>query len=103
MCSRVQGFLLFLIHPFLVLTFMVVLYTFYSFAADTFYENIVRGFAAAQQALAYGVVDSMIYSNWLYNVVAGILLPNWLCFWCVMFSTPPPLKTEEIAEKKKND
>lgn len=103
MCSRTQGFLLFLVHPFLMITGVVMVYTFFTFSSDSFYENVYRGFGATQQALTYSIVDSMIYSNWLYNVIVSILLPNWLCFWCVVFSKPARLKTEGVTVEKKND
>lgn len=45
-----------------------------------------RALAATAEAITFAVVDSMIYGNWVFNVVMQILLPIWICLWTVTFS-----------------
>lgn len=73
------------------------------FSGDLFKENIFRGFDATKQALVFGIVDNMIYGNWLYSVVTSIFLPNWICVWCVAFSRPEIVDSEEVTQEKKTN
>lgn len=66
-------------------------------------ENVKRGVDATSQAVVYSIVDSMVYGNWMYTLVTTILIPTWLCFWCVSFSSckkPQPAKIY-ASEKQK--
>lgn len=73
------------------------------FSGDPLKENIWRGFDATKQAFVFGIVDNMIYGNWLYSVVTSIFLPNWVCFWCVAFCRQQSEDlVENIEEKKTN-
>ncbi|KAF5274120.1 hypothetical protein FQR65_LT04518 [Abscondita terminalis] len=67
--SITQKLLWMLVHPFVMLTIAVLVYTYFSFPNESLTENIFRGISATQQAIAFGIVDFMIYSNWLYGVV----------------------------------
>lgn len=70
------------------------------FPTDTTKENFFRSLTATKQAFVFGIVDSMIYGNWLFNVVIGIFLPNWVCLWCVSFSRPQ-IKLDDKDKKNK--
>ncbi|KAL3272393.1 hypothetical protein HHI36_013870 [Cryptolaemus montrouzieri] len=94
--STVQRIFWLLVHPCLVLTLVVLINTSFLFSNETFQEIFYRGINATQQALVYGIVDSMIYGNWLFNIVTAIFLPNWLCFWILTFSP-----TQDSEEKDK--
>lgn len=72
------------------------------FPGEAWKENFYRSVTATKQALVFGIVDSMIYGNWLFNVVTGIFLPNWVCLWCVSFSKPQ-IKPELNKDKKKKN
>ncbi|KAF5275044.1 hypothetical protein FQA39_LY06981 [Lamprigera yunnana] len=99
--SVFQKLLWLIAHPLVILVLAVITYTFFTFPNETFYENLYRGIAAAQQAIVFSIVDFMIYSNWLYGVVTCVMVPNWLCFWCVLFSTT---KTDiNISVEKKTN
>ena len=39
---------------------------------------VKKGFGATKTAFVYGIIDSMVYGNWLYNVIAAVFLPIWL-------------------------
>lgn len=63
-------------------------------------EIIIRAADALQQAVLYSIADSMIYGNWLYNVVSTVLVSNWLCFWCITCSNIPKLEGRVTSDKK---
>lgn len=71
------------------------------FPGETQKESFFRGFAATKQALVFGVVDSMIYGNWMYNVVTTIFLPNWVCLWYVAFSKSETINSDNNSENEK--
>lgn len=99
--SVIQKLLWFIAHPFVTLTLLVTIYTIFNFPNESFGENVLRGISATQQAVVFAIVDFMIYSNWLYGVITCVMVPNWICFWCVLFSTA---KTDAyITIEKKND
>lgn len=71
------------------------------FPGESLQENMHRAIAATKQAMIFGIVDNMIYGNWLYSVVTCVFLPNWLCFWCAAFYEPK-MDTVDDSEKKTN-
>lgn len=75
-----------LLHPVLMMTALVMIYTYFSFRDETMHDIFFRGLTASQQALMFSIVDSLIYGNWLYKVIAAIFIPNWLCLWFVQFA-----------------
>lgn len=99
--SSIQKLLWIIVHPLVIVTLSVYVFTYINFPGDTFRENVGRGLVATQQALIFSIVDFMIYSNWLYGVVCCVIIPNWLCFWIILFSTPKP-KTDFDVTKKEN-
>lgn len=103
LCSSIQKIFWLLAHPLVVLTTTVLIFTFISFTGEPFKENISRGLVATQQAIVFGIVDSMIYSNWLYSVITCVMIPNWLCFWIALFCPSKPKNDIEVAASKKND
>ncbi|XP_045476144.1 glycosylphosphatidylinositol anchor attachment 1 protein [Harmonia axyridis] len=66
-------------------------------------EHLLRVLAAAQQALVYSIVDSMIYGNWLFNIITAIFIPNWLCFWILTFSPKSIEEDKDNVDHKKLD
>ncbi|KAK5648233.1 hypothetical protein RI129_003125 [Pyrocoelia pectoralis] len=99
--SCIQKFIWIITHPLVVLTFIVFIFTYINFPGETFKENFGRSLAATEHALIFSIVDFMIYSNWLYGVVCCVIVPNWLCFWSILFSAPKP-KTDSNVTKKDN-
>lgn len=66
-------------------------------------EVFFRGLDASHQAIIFSIVDSIIYGNWLYSVVTCILVPNWVCFWSIAFSSVERERDETVnMEKKRN-
>ncbi|XP_055624365.1 glycosylphosphatidylinositol anchor attachment 1 protein [Toxorhynchites rutilus septentrionalis] len=55
-------------------------------------ELLKKALPATMDAITYSVVDSMIYGNWLFNLVALIFLPTWTLLWCTMFTSRVPKK-----------
>ncbi|KAJ8925394.1 hypothetical protein NQ315_009226 [Exocentrus adspersus] len=99
--SVLQRMLWLLAHPLVVLVAVVLANTYMMFPNESFKEKVYRSLDASQQAVIYSIVDSMIYGNWLFSVVTSIFIPNWLCFWCVAFSSTMP-KNKVTDEKKRN-
>ncbi|CAG9772012.1 unnamed protein product [Ceutorhynchus assimilis] len=83
--NYLQKLLWILIHPFTILFIVVTINSWLLFNQESIGEVLLRAIVATQEAVIYSVADSMIYGNWLYTVVTMVLIPNWLCFWCVTF------------------
>ncbi|XP_060515996.1 glycosylphosphatidylinositol anchor attachment 1 protein isoform X2 [Cylas formicarius] len=98
--ARTQRIIWLVVHPLTVLYGMVLLNTHFLFPNGDIREILARTADAAQQAVVYSVVDSMIYGNWMFTVVTTIFIPNWLCFWCVAFSS---VRRAEVSVEKKTN
>lgn len=86
MCSFIKKIVWVIAHPVVVLILTVQIYTFVMFLSDNFEDNFYRGIGATKQAVVFGIVDSMIYGNWLFSVATSIFISNWLCFWILAFA-----------------
>ncbi|KAG7188931.1 hypothetical protein KM043_008532 [Ampulex compressa] len=79
------------LHP-LMLSMLVVLgYTCVNFPSDSFWPLLFRAYRATKQAFVFGIMDSMIYGNWLYNVTVAIMLP--ICLERAACTFPEGLRT----------
>lgn len=67
-----------LLHPFVIVSLIVMGYTFVHFSEDPIMEIFKKGIDASKKSFVFSIIDSMIYGNWLYNVAASVLLPIWL-------------------------
>ncbi|XP_011310365.1 glycosylphosphatidylinositol anchor attachment 1 protein [Fopius arisanus] len=67
-----------LLHPFVVASLVVTGYTYFHFSEETFINLLIRSFDATKKALVFSIIDSMIYGNWLFNVIITVILPIWL-------------------------
>ncbi|XP_043277849.1 glycosylphosphatidylinositol anchor attachment 1 protein isoform X2 [Venturia canescens] len=67
-----------LLHPFVLTSLIVMFYTYGYYSEEKFMAILGRGLEATKSSMVFGVIDSMIYGNWLYNVTAVVLLPIWL-------------------------
>ncbi|XP_044760728.1 glycosylphosphatidylinositol anchor attachment 1 protein [Coccinella septempunctata] len=92
-----------LLHPQVVLLVVTVINSKFMFPNQGFEEIFKRGIVATQQALIYSIVDSMIYGNWLFNIVTAIFIPNWLCFWILTFSPKRFERSDSEIEHEKTD
>ncbi|XP_017795411.1 PREDICTED: glycosylphosphatidylinositol anchor attachment 1 protein [Habropoda laboriosa] len=75
-----------LLHPFMISSIIVICYTYVHFSTDPFLLILFRGYRAAKQAFVFSIIDSVIYGNWLYNVIVSTMLPIWLLFWNILCS-----------------
>ncbi|KAF7285673.1 hypothetical protein GWI33_010251 [Rhynchophorus ferrugineus] len=98
----VQRILWLIIHPMMVLFIVVLINTWMMFRQEDAKEIIIRAADAVQQAVLYSIADSMIYGNWLYNVVTTVLVSNWLCFWCITCSNKHKPESKVTTDKKSN-
>ncbi|XP_058833585.1 glycosylphosphatidylinositol anchor attachment 1 protein [Topomyia yanbarensis] len=76
-----------LLHP-LMVTYLVLLGVTCALFPELSLKGLLgKALTATMDAITYSVVDSMIYGNWLFNLVALIFLPTWTLLWFLMFST----------------
>ncbi|XP_052889152.1 glycosylphosphatidylinositol anchor attachment 1 protein [Anopheles moucheti] len=74
-----------LINPFVVLYCVLIGLTWYLFPELAFKPLLTKAHTATMDALTYSVVDSMIYGNWLFDLVALIFVPCWILLWVLLF------------------
>ncbi|KAJ2940927.1 hypothetical protein O0L34_g10188 [Tuta absoluta] len=89
--SRFASFFLFfkriiciLLHPLCIVTLCMIIYSRYLVPEESVSATIVRGRDAAMQAVMFSIVDSLIYGNWLFNVVTTVVFPTWIIFWQIL-------------------
>uniref|UniRef100_A0A182MBD4 GPI-anchor transamidase component GPAA1 n=1 Tax=Anopheles culicifacies TaxID=139723 RepID=A0A182MBD4_9DIPT len=70
-----------LINPFVILYCVVIGLTWHLFPELAFKPLLNKAHTAAMDAITYSVVDSMIYGNWLFDMVALIFVPCWILLW----------------------
>uniref|UniRef100_A0A2M4BHL8 GPI-anchor transamidase component GPAA1 n=1 Tax=Anopheles marajoara TaxID=58244 RepID=A0A2M4BHL8_9DIPT len=81
----VSWFCCLLLHPMNVMYFVLVGFTWYLFPELALKPLLSKALAAAMDALTYSVVDSMIYGNWLFDLVSLIFIPSWVLLWVLLF------------------
>ena len=96
LCSTFQKFCWVLLHPHSLITIVVIAYTLIMFPNESYEEILFRGITATKQAFVYGIVDFMIYGNWLFGVTCMVFISNWFCFWYMSWYRP---SVEEVAPK----
>ena len=67
-----------LLHPIVLVSLIVMISSFVNFFDEPVMAIVKKGFGATKTAFVYGIIDSMVYGNWLYNVIAAVFLPIWL-------------------------
>lgn len=67
-----------LLHPFVIVSVIVMGYTYFHFSEDSIMEILEKGINASKKSFVFSIIDSMIYGNWLYNIGTSVLLPIWL-------------------------
>lgn len=98
--SRLNYILWFLAHPMVVLISIVSLYTYYTFSNIPLKELGMRSFSATRQALVFGIVDSEIYGNWIFDIACLVFIPSWLVMSCAIMSCPYIVETKDYSDKK---
>lgn len=76
--------LLLLVHPLSLLYLAVMFDTYSNFPELSVLKLLSKGAVGAKRALMYSVVDSFIYSNWVFDVATLCLLPVWLLLWQIV-------------------
>ncbi|XP_028176972.1 glycosylphosphatidylinositol anchor attachment 1 protein [Ostrinia furnacalis] len=69
------------LHPYWFVTINMISYSHILFPEEGIFDMVSRGTDAASQAIMFAVTDSLIYGNWLFNVVTTTILPTWFMFW----------------------
>lgn len=88
---------LFVAHPVVLTTVIVGGLTVMQFPEEGVYELGKRTMAATMNAVAYAVVDSIIYGNWLFTIACLAFFPIWNMLWSVLSNA------EEIAGNDRSD
>nr|XP_040231731.2 glycosylphosphatidylinositol anchor attachment 1 protein [Anopheles coluzzii] len=74
-----------LINPLVVLYCVLLALTWYLFPELAFKPMLNKALTATMDALTFSVVDSMIYGNWLFDMVSLIFVPCWVLLWVLLF------------------
>ncbi|XP_017155857.1 glycosylphosphatidylinositol anchor attachment 1 protein [Drosophila miranda] len=82
-----------LLNPMVVVYVIVLCMSFYQFPELKLDKLLLRAATAAMDASAYGLIDCVIYGNWLYFVVSTVFLPLWILCWTLALS-----KRRDIAD-----
>nr|XP_032524221.1 uncharacterized protein LOC116775428 [Danaus plexippus plexippus] len=75
-----------LLQPLLILMILMILYSRVLFPEEGIFLMASRGKDAAMQAIMFSIVDSMIYGNWLFNIVCTVILPTWILSWQILWN-----------------
>lgn len=81
--------ILLLVHPLSLLFMFVLMDTWNNFDGLPINRLLWKSYVATKRALMYSVVDSLIYSNWVFDVATQCLLPVWLLFWQIALYPAP--------------
>ncbi|CAG4939751.1 unnamed protein product [Colias eurytheme] len=73
-----------LLQPLIAVTLAMMLYSRVLFPEEGITGAVGRGRDAAMQGVMFAIVDSLIYGNWLFNVVTAVLLPTWIISWQIL-------------------
>uniref|UniRef100_A0AAG5DPV6 GPI-anchor transamidase component GPAA1 n=1 Tax=Anopheles atroparvus TaxID=41427 RepID=A0AAG5DPV6_ANOAO len=79
-----------LINPMAVLYFVVLGLTWHLFPELDFKPLLTKALTATMDALTFSVVDSMIYGNWVFDMVSLIFVPSWILLWVLLFPKTEP-------------
>ncbi|XP_072947948.1 glycosylphosphatidylinositol anchor attachment 1 protein [Epargyreus clarus] len=91
-----QRVLCLLFQPLLLLSAGMIVYARGLFPGEGVGDTLERGRDAAMQGVMFSIVDSMIYGNWLFNVVTLVIFPMWLILWQI---ATVPVVTDQQKEQ----
>lgn len=73
-----------MLQPLIVVSLVVLAMTFVQFPELTIKDVFKRSYKAMMDALTYAVVDSVIYGNFLFDLVSLVLFPAWIMLWTTL-------------------
>lgn len=88
-----------LIHPLVVVYLVLFCVTCSLFPELALKDQLKKAITGTMDGITYSVVDSMIYGNWLFDLVALVFVPSWTMLWCLMFVAKQP-SIEERSPKE---
>ncbi|XP_004535239.1 glycosylphosphatidylinositol anchor attachment 1 protein [Ceratitis capitata] len=74
-------FYTFLLNPIVIIYLLILWLTLFEFPELSFAELGMRALKASLDAITFGLMDSIIYGNWLYTAIAAIYFPLWILLW----------------------
>ncbi|KAH8281318.1 hypothetical protein KR018_009160 [Drosophila ironensis] len=75
-----------ILNPMMIVYVIVLAMTFYQFPELPMPKILLRAATAAMDASAFGLIDSVIYGNFLYFVISTVFLPLWILCWTLALS-----------------
>ncbi|XP_062716077.1 glycosylphosphatidylinositol anchor attachment 1 protein [Aedes albopictus] len=88
------------IHPLVVVYLVLFCVTCSLFPELTIKDQLKKAITGTMDGITYSVVDSMIYGNWLFDLVALVFVPSWTMLWCLMFVAKQPSVEADVATRK---
>jgi len=100
---RCMQLLSLLINPLTVSYLSVLGLTWWSFSELSVLAILSRALTATMDAVTFAIVDSIIYGNWMYPVIATVFFPIWIMFFNVLCIPSQPEQQDTLfteLEKK---
>ncbi|XP_067640161.1 glycosylphosphatidylinositol anchor attachment 1 protein [Eurosta solidaginis] len=88
-----------LLNPIIVIYLLVLWLTLFEFPELTLSQLAIRALRASVDAITFGLMDSIIYGNWLYTAVVAIYFPLWILYWTLALGRHTP----SVHPSKKHD
>ncbi|XP_036319071.1 glycosylphosphatidylinositol anchor attachment 1 protein [Rhagoletis pomonella] len=89
-----------LLNPLVVIYLVVLWLTLFEFPELALSQIAIRAFRAAMDAVTFGLMDSIIYGNWLYMAIAAVYFPLWILYWTLALGRQ---RNTSIPLSKKTD
>ncbi|XP_031625830.1 glycosylphosphatidylinositol anchor attachment 1 protein [Contarinia nasturtii] len=96
---RLSQFMCLFMNPLMAVYLIVFMLTWWSFGELSIIALAKRAFTATLDAITFSIVDSIIYSNWLYPLVSLILFPIWITYFGIVSIKQ---QSDHSKEKKLN-
>uniref|UniRef100_A0A1B0GH18 Uncharacterized protein n=2 Tax=Lutzomyia longipalpis TaxID=7200 RepID=A0A1B0GH18_LUTLO len=87
-----------LLQPLIVAYFVVFTLTWITFDELSLKSVCTKALSATMNALVYSAVDSVIYGNWMFNMIGLVFFPIWILLWNFLSWRP----TEQRSSIKKS-
>ncbi|XP_065078312.1 glycosylphosphatidylinositol anchor attachment 1 protein [Ochlerotatus camptorhynchus] len=66
-------------------------------------DQMKKAITGTMDGITYSVVDSMIYGNWLFDLVALVFVPSWTLLWFLMFVTKTSIGDDRKVQHKEEE
>lgn len=91
----------FLLNPLVVIYSIVLVLSVSTFSELSLSNVCLKAFNASMDAITYGLVDSIIYGNWLFTTLTSVCFPIWILFWSLNLISDDVSHSKSKKLKKK--